>query len=113
MKIYNKVLSTAQALNTNVITEALPLEHIYGYAVQVNCVGTPNGTFKLQASTDETTPTNWTDITGSSVSATTLNFSFLWNVTDVMYSHVRVVFTDASAGASAAVARITINSKGV
>jgi len=117
MRVYNKLIEESIALNTNIPGKQMSLQHMYGFAIQVNCTGTPNGTFKLQASTDpfatSPSPSHWTDITGSSVAAAGANFSYLWNVTDVMYNWVRVVYTDASGGASTAVAHIVLNGKGI
>jgi hypothetical protein len=97
------------------------LPDIIGYAVQAVYTGTPNGTIKLQASVDPfkyvvngglQAPTHWADIPSSSI---TLNAAgvYIWNITDVYYTFVRVVYTDASGGTSTAVLNVNICTKGV
>lgn len=78
-----------------------------GYAVQAVWSGTPTGTIKLQASIDAVEPnpsnsnepatiTNWEDITDSSYSITGSAGTYTWNVTDVFYRWVRVVYVNSS-----------------
>lgn len=125
MKVANvqSIIAANTVLNTNLTSIALPLYHIYGYAIQAVYTGTPSGTFKLQASSDPINPpgqgmganvvTNWTDVANSSVTVTAAG-NYMWNVTDVMYNYVRLVYTDGSAGASTAVLTVsTFNAKGV
>ncbi len=91
---------------------------MFGFAIQIVFTGTPNGTFKLQASCDpvpnarETvgangvvtfSPTNWTDVTNSSFTVVSSG-SVFWNYDEtVNWTYVRVVYTDASSGSSTAV----------
>jgi hypothetical protein len=116
MKHYNIPLATDVTLNTNINSANMQLLQIYGYCIQAVITGTPNGTFKLQASCDpfnnQGLVTNWTDITSSSYTATTAG-SYMWNVSDSMYNWVRLVFTDASGGTSTATLKAVLNAKGV
>jgi hypothetical protein len=94
-------------LTSNITGPALWLGHIAFYAIQLVFTGSPNGEFKLQASLDEpnkvnpqnTTITNWTDITGSAESVTAAG-DLIWNVENAGYTFVRVVWTDSSSGSS-------------
>ena len=109
-------------MNTNLTSSAFNLNQIYGYCIQAVWTGTPTGTFKLQASADPSDiqlrnanqqPVNWTDVANSS-QAVTIAGSYMWNVTEIMYGWVRLVYTDTSSGASTAVLTVsTINTKGV
>lgn len=98
----------------------MQLENMFGYAIQIEWLSDANGAFKLQASTDDnevsshqgTWPINWTDIPDSTATIT-VDGSVFYNVTDVMYNWVRIVYTDASGGASTAViTTATFNGKG-
>lgn len=120
MQVYNYIFLKNQALNTNFNGIALQLNEMFGYAIQIEWTGTANGTFKLQASVDSnlnqnhqgTWPVNWIDVANSAIVVTT-DGSIVWNVTDVMYNWVRIVFTDASGGTSTAVmTSATFNGKG-
>jgi hypothetical protein len=124
MKTYNYTMSFGPTLNTNINGPAMELKNMYGCAIQVVWTGTPNGVFKLQASSDPLTntttpsapgsvPTHWTDIPASSYTVNAAG-NYMWNVYDIMYNWVRVVYTDASGGSSTAVVTSAIlNGKGV
>lgn len=124
MKPFNKQIQTAQPLNVSSNGPASPVKFMYMYSIAANISGTPNGIIKLQASndpaTDETppsgvpfpTPTNWADIERSTFTVTTSGTT-MWNVYDVAYNYVRVVYTDSSSGASTATMNVIINGKGV
>lgn len=120
MNTANKILSSNVLMNTTINTEAVPLPNIYGYAIQAVYTGTPTGTLRLQASADAfkyandaqpQVPTNWTDITDTSVSISSAG-SYMWNVIGVFYTFVRVVYSDSSGGMSTARLTTTINVKG-
>lgn len=118
---YQMPLST-HVMDTTITGPAMQLYNMYGYAIQVAWTGIPTGTFKLQASCDpvpqgppETIiqPTNWSDITDSPF-AVTAPGDYLWNVYDVMYNWVRIVYVDASSGASTAtITSAVFNGKGM
>lgn len=125
MRVYNvpNIIPAATVLNTTVSSTPMQLYEMYGFSIQVIITGTPTGTFKLQASDDpvyaSSVPagarvvTNWTDVAGSSQSVTAAG-SVMWSATDAMYNFIRVVYTDASSGASTAViTSATFNGKGV
>lgn len=128
MRVFNKQISTNVALNANSNSPYVPLKNIYMYSIMFIITGTPTGTVKLQASSDPETndtqvntttntqpsvlPTHWVDIDDSQFTVTTAGTS-MWNVREVGYNFVRVVYTDASGGASTATATIIANCKGV
>jgi hypothetical protein len=126
MRVFNQPKIGLQGLtmNTTLNSSAISLKGIYGYAVQVVWTGTPNGSLKLQASSDAAgdqasplnltnTVTNWSDVANSSTAITAAG-NYMWNVSEVMYNWVRVVYTDSSGGSSTAVITVSqINAKGV
>lgn len=118
---YNLVIINAVRMNTTITSPAMQLKNIYGYSIQAVAAGdTPSGTFKLQSSCDPCAlgpptfalPTNWTDITNSFYTISAAG-NFEWNVRDAMYNWVRLIYTDASSGASTSLLTATINCKGV
>ncbi len=121
MRVYNQKIANDVALNANSNGVAVELKNVFMYAITATITGTPTGTLKLQASSDPLTdttipltnsqPTNWVDITDSSFTVTSAGNS-MWNVRDVAYNWVRVVYTDASGGASTATMDIVVNCKG-
>lgn len=120
MRPFNEPIISNALMNANISSPGIPLAQTFGYAIQAVYTGTPTGTLKLQASNDplgdltnpNDQPTNWEDISNSSQSISAAG-SFLWNVTDVMYTWVRLVFTDGSGGTSTARLSANINGKGV
>lgn len=131
MKIYNTPITApvplfapGTVLNANLNSAPMQLQHMFGFSIQLVWTGTPTGTFKLQGSSDSVyvaprntlspeTPVNWTDIANSSEAVSAAG-SFMWNVSDAFYNFVRVVYTDASSGAStAAITVATMNGKGM
>lgn len=128
MRVTNKQISTAIPLNANSNSPYSPLKSIVLYSIAFNVTGTPGGAVKLQASNDPETndtqynastnlppsvgPTNWADIANSSFTLSASGTT-MWNVEDVGYNYVRVVYTDTSGGTSTATANIVFNGKGI
>ena len=114
MNVYNKIIATNQAMNTNFTAAPDELYEMVGFAMQAVVTGTPTGTIKLQSSVDAINivggPVNWADITGSSFSLSTSGVT-TWNVTGAFYNWVRAVYTDSSGGTSTATVTITFNAK--
>ncbi len=110
-------------LSANRNGPAIPLKNIFMYSIAAIIAGTPTGTVKLQASNDPETndtnpaanpqpaPTHWIDIASSSVAVSSAGETF-YNVTDVAYNWVRVVYVDGSSGVSTATMSIIFNGKG-
>lgn len=126
MKVANipNIIPTSTVLSANRTSITIPLYQDFGYSIQIVFTGTPTGTFKLQASDDPVpqngmpfsgiyTATNWTDVANSSQAVSAAG-SIVWNVSDVMYNYVRVVYTDGSSGSSTAIITSAIcNLKGI
>lgn len=122
MRVFNDPLFTNIVLSANRTSSPIPLKSIFGFSVQANYTATPTGTFKLQVSTypvqEGTTdipqpPSNdWVDLANSSFPISSSG-SYIWNVSDVQFTWVRLVYTDGSSGASTSVVNARINSKGM
>lgn len=71
-----------------------------GGAIQAVWSGNPNGTLKIQVSNDNvlsyTNVINWTDYTGSSQSLTGSSGNFVWNLLNMGYRWIRLVYTFSS-----------------
>lgn len=127
MKTNNKQIATAQPLNVNYNSPYTPLKNIFMYSMAAIITGTPNGIIKLQASNDPETndtqinstgqppaqgPVNWVDIADSTFTVSASG-EVMWNVSDVAYNYVRVVYTDSSGGSSTATMKLIVNPKGI
>ena len=131
MLIYNvqNIIPASTVMNANINSQALQLENMFGYSIQIVFTGTPTGTFKLQASADPVTranqtfgangvvtyaPTNWTDIANSSQAVSAAG-NIMWNYNQLAgYNYVRVVYTDGSSGGSTAIITVAeFNGKGI
>ena len=105
MKVMNKSIVSATVMNKTITSEAINVDQIYGVAIQAVFTGTPTGTFKLQASCDPAlihnaqpeAPSNWSDIPNSSYTVSGAG-NYAWNMFEIMYSYIRLVYTDASGG---------------
>jgi len=117
MQQYNKpnIIPANTVMNTAINSQAMQLQNMLGYAIQIFFTGTPTGVFKLQSSCDnpasytaggqiqpQFAPTNWTDIANSSFTVVAAG-NVEWNTTWDMGSFVRVVYTDDSSGTSTAI----------
>lgn len=123
MKQNTIALLTASAMTgtTTVNSAAIPVDQLWGFAIQAVWTGTPNGTIKLQASCDAPTSTtqtssgtsavvNWTDIADSSVTIAGSAGNYMWNISSAAYRFVRVTYTNTS---STGVLSATMSAKGV
>lgn len=115
MKVHNIELLKNHATNASFNSAPMFVQNMFGYAFQIVFTGTPTGSFKLQASCDKLNDveqvSNWTDVANSSVNVTGAG-SHLVSATDVMYNHVRIVYTDTSGGTSTALMSAVFNTKG-
>jgi hypothetical protein len=119
MRIANTSLIASGNMTTALVSSAVELDHIYGLAVQAVYTGTPSGILKLQASCDVpaayatagTVPTNWTDITGASVSISAAGTALI-NLDGQHYNWVRLVFTPTLPGSNAGTLNARLNLKG-
>ncbi len=94
-------------MSGSVTSDAEQLNQIFCAAIRAEWAGsTPVGTLSLQISDDGD---GWSDYTGS---ATTVNGdgNFLWNLSNIGYQYVRVVYARVSGDG---LLNITISFKGV
>lgn len=125
MQIYNypNIIPSGTVMNSNINSKAMQLQNSMFYNIQLVFTGTPTGTFKLQASSDNSAtmtaagqfpyqPINWTDVLNSPQVVSAAG-TLMWNVEWASYNFVRVVYTDGSGGTSTAVMTVsTMNVKG-
>lgn len=113
------------SMTSTVNSEGIDLNQTVLYSIQASWTGTPVGTLKLQISDDivpvaasSTNPVgtnpagnviNWSDYTGSP-SLVNGPGNFVWNVSDVGYRWVRLVYTPSS---STGTLNATFSGKGV
>lgn len=118
MRLLNEILLANQDASTSFNSPAGLLASVFGYSIQAIITGTAAGTMKLQGSSDPVpdsrfpaawpTPVNWTDVKDSS-EAVTGTGTIMYNVADVEYNWVRVVYTSSSGTGTIS---ITLNTKG-
>lgn len=115
MKIANKNLLTTSSQSLPWTSIAIFVGQEFGYSVSLNYL-TSSATIKLQCSNDPVSAnadnqainvSNWTDITDS-IQSLTSDGDITYDVSDVSYQWVRVVFTGVGSVTSA-----RINLKGV
>lgn len=92
----------AQSMGASFNSNPVFVANREGYSIQLVWTGTPTGDFTLQGSNDYgqlngdgtwTQITNWDTITDSTKAAGGAAGSHTYNVSDVYYRHVRVVYT--------------------
>lgn len=66
--------------------------HLCGVPSVISSASSLNGALKLQLSIDESSPTNWADVSGSST-AVTADGVTQWSLTNVTARWVRLVYT--------------------
>lgn len=92
--IEKHTLISNESINATFTTETFSLHRFYnGYAAQVNWAngsGPMSMVIKIQASLDGI---NFSDISGSEFSITTLSGSNIWDVTDTNLEFIRFVVT--------------------
>lgn len=110
MRRDNDPIVTNQDMGSSFNSIPILLEHIQMAAVQVFFTGTPNGTFKLQGSCtpvqNNGVAPDWSDIAGSSIAITGAG-DIIYNITDIGYDQMRLVYT-RSGGTGTANARAVV-----
>jgi len=123
MRSFNKQIDTNADISAGYTSPYTPLKNIYMYSIMAIISGSPTGSIKLQASNDPETndtqlnstglppavgPSNWADIADSTFPISASG-NTMWNVREVGYNYVRVVYT----GTGAANITVIVNGKGV
>lgn len=103
MRIMNDVILNAQSMGASINSPAIWCGHAYVGALQLVWTGTPVGDFTVQASNNNTQPTNpptdpsnWTTLSSSTVAAGGAGGDFIYQLDVLGYLWVRVVFTRTS-----------------
>lgn len=116
-KVHIKFLfTTPPVMNTNLFSNPIAVDTTLYAAFQVVFTGVPTGTFSLQGSCDPViepipyqigtanlnVPVNWSTIVNSPYAVTAAG-NYLWNVSEIGFQWIRLVYTDGSSGTSTAV----------
>lgn len=97
---------TLTDMSVDITSTPVWLGHICNYAIQLVFTGSPNGSFRLQASNDEGNPslapteqyagvTHWTDVQDSNQAITAAG-NHMWTVENAGYRWVRFVWSVTS-----------------
>jgi hypothetical protein len=112
MKFANEKVLTDEDMSADFVSDPILIDQIFGYSFQAIFSGSPDGSFKLQASNDDVSRpqnvSNWTDIAGTAL-VITVDGDAMWNVTNAFYKWVRISWTVLSGTGSCSV---TYASKG-
>jgi len=125
MKIGNdNITFSSNDLSASRTSQAIGIQHVVNYAVQLVFTGTPAGNFKLQGSCDEGNPTanteatrsvdivNWTDVADTTLTVSAAG-NIMYDVTNAGYNWFRVVYTATGAGTTPVLTSARFNTKGV
>jgi hypothetical protein len=104
----------AVSMGASINSSGIDLNQQMIYAIQAVWTGTPAGTLKIQVSNDivpvASSVVNWTDYTGSSQTLSGSAGDFVWNVLNVGYRWMRLVYTRSS---STGTLNVTYSGKGM
>jgi hypothetical protein len=107
-------------MQSDIVSDPIWLGHVLHYSIQAVYTGTPNGSFKLQASNDKgantndlenVSITNWTDISGSTINVSASG-DLMYSLENIGYRWVRLVWTDTSSADPSTITVSQINTKG-
>src|SRR5690349_16244487 len=115
--------AVSSSLAASVNYQPVWIGHLEHFAVQAAYTGTPNGTFKLQASNDpglinsQSQPnqssgvTHWTDVADSDIVVAAAG-NFMVNFQNAGFEWIRLVWTAAGAGTTPALSMARVVGKG-
>jgi hypothetical protein len=110
----NDLVLSSTDMSANLQSNPIWLGHIEHFSIQLVFTGTPNGSFKLQASLDDggidvSSPsvTNWTDVANSSQAITAAG-DHLYTVQNASYKWVRLVWTFSSGSGTITSSRFNV-----
>lgn len=106
MRVFEYQLVSAHSMAESYTSPSQSLNQTSMCCVQAVFSGVPVGSLKLQISNDNS---NWSDYTGSDYAVTTAG-NVSWNVSNIGFQYIRVVYTRTSGTGSLS---ITVNGKGV
>lgn len=117
MRASTIVLLNAVDASKDEASAAVPASQLFYISAQVVSTGASTGTLKLQFSNDivnpqapnGAAPTNWSDITGASVSVTAASVTAILK-TEVCYAYIRAVYTHNNGSAGTVSANLQVMS---
>lgn len=95
----NKKIVSGQSMAANYTSPTIDVNQVYGLSFQAVFTGSPVGSFKLQVSSQDVPSTGdvteWSDVADSETAISAAGNVF-YNVTDVFFHWVRIVYTFSS-----------------
>lgn len=105
--VFNRPMLENRSMAASFESESFDLSVAQGFSIHAKWTGSPVGTIKLQILVSDVT--GWEDLADSEISVPNATNTALWNVSDVFYDQVKIVFTRSSGSGSA---NAYINAKG-
>lgn len=96
MHTFPDTLVNAVSMATSITSSVQGMQNYHFIYIQAVFTGSPVGTFTIQSSNDQT---NWDTISGSSVAISAAG-SQSWNICNIGYPYLRVVYTRTSGSGS-------------
>ena len=103
--IFNYKIVHNGDMSQDITSTTVDLSKTVGYAIYAKWTGAPAGTIKIRVAVNEV---NFVDLPNTERTITVAD-DFMWNVKDVYYDKVQVVFTRSS---GTGVLNVQINGKG-
>lgn len=94
-------------MSVDLVSQVYDIRSIFGYSVQAEYSGTPNGTLKLQVSNDDPKDVeaqDWTDLTDSDIAISSPGI-YVYNVQAAFYGWLRLAW-DVTSGTGTLSAKI-------
>jgi hypothetical protein len=126
MNFYPLIIASSSNMTNFIASSAVELQYKWGYAIQalynfVTPIGaTPNGQLNLRGSNDIPanlpygfTPTNWTNITGTTAIINSTSGTVMWDTQFANYRWVQMIWQPSSSVASSGLLTAIANVKGV
>lgn len=93
--IFNRPLVENQSMASSFDSPSTDLSTVQGFSIQAKHTGSPVGVLKLQISDNETL-LGWDDYPNSEMDVPSSNGVYTWNVSEVHFDSVRLVYTATS-----------------
>jgi hypothetical protein len=93
--IFNRPMLENQSMSANFASDPMDLSTVQGFCIQAKHTGSPVGVLKLQISNNDSV-LGWDDYPNSEQAVPSSNQQCTWNVSDVHFDLVRIVYTFTS-----------------
>lgn len=92
LHFFPKTIISSASMTGNITSSVVDVTQDFFAGIQAVYTGSPVGAIELQCSNDQTT---WTSITGSSNAVSGASNTY-WNIKDISFPYLRVVYTFTS-----------------